>query len=173
MKVVTISGKAGHGKDTVAQMLYENLTDRGDRVLIIHYADLLKFICRQYFGWDGSKDEAGRHILQFVGTDVIRKQRPDYWVNFVIDIISLFKDHWDWVIIPDTRFPNEIGELKKRRFDVTHLRVIRDSFNSGLTTEQMKHPSETALDHVIPDMYVENNGTLDELRVSVNKLFKE
>lgn len=173
IKVVAISGKARHGKDTVAEMLFEHLSDQGYRVLITHYADLLKFICRNYFGWDGAKDEAGRHILQFVGTDVVRKQKPDYWVDFVIDMLSLFKDHWDYVIIPDTRFPNEIDKLRRRKFDTTHLRVVRPNYDAGLSQEQMSHPSETALDAVRADIYLKNDGTLEDLRNAVNQLFKE
>ena len=83
MKVVCISGKAQHGKDTTASMIKECLEQRGERVMIVHYADLLKYICRTFFDWDGNKDERGRHILQYVGTDVIRKKSPNYWVDFV------------------------------------------------------------------------------------------
>lgn len=83
MKILLISGKAQHGKDTTAGMLKEQLESDGYRVLIAHYADLLKFICRQYFDWNGEKDEAGRHTLQYVGTDIIRKEHPDYWVDFL------------------------------------------------------------------------------------------
>ena len=74
MKVITISGKAQNGKDTTARLLKDVLEDDGNTVLIAHYADLLKYICKQFFGWDGNKDEQGRHTLQYVGTDVIRKE---------------------------------------------------------------------------------------------------
>ena len=45
-KVICISAKARHGKDTAAEILKEYLEHKGQRVLITHYADLLKFICR-------------------------------------------------------------------------------------------------------------------------------
>ena len=44
MKVVCISGKAGHGKDTVAKIMNERLLNDGHRVLITHYGDLVKYI---------------------------------------------------------------------------------------------------------------------------------
>ena len=78
MKVILISGKARHGKDTLAGMMKEELERKSKRVLIAHYADLLKFICKNFFGWNGEKDDNGRALLQRVGTDVIRKQNPDY-----------------------------------------------------------------------------------------------
>ena len=90
MKVITISGKAQNGKDTTAGLLKAALEADGYKVLITHYADLLKYICKQFFGWDGQKDDAGRHILQYVGTDIIRQKRPDYWVGFVTSILELF-----------------------------------------------------------------------------------
>ena len=103
MKVITISGKAQNGKDTTAGLLKAALEADGYKVLITHYADLLKYICKQFFGWDGQKDDAGRHILQYVGTDIIRQKRPDYWVGFVTSILELFPNEWDYVLIPDSQ----------------------------------------------------------------------
>ena len=56
----------------------------GYSTLIVHYADLLKYMCKTFFGWNGEKDEFGRSLLQRVGTDCIRNVEPDYWVDFVI-----------------------------------------------------------------------------------------
>lgn len=50
MKVITISGKAQNGKDTTAGLLKAALEADGYKVLITHYADLLKYICKQFFG---------------------------------------------------------------------------------------------------------------------------
>lgn len=165
MIVIPISGKAGHGKDTIAGFIKEELEKRGKTVLITHYGDLLKYICKQFFGWDGQKDEAGRSMLQYVGTDVIRKQEPDYWVDFIIHFLRLFNGEWDYVLIPDARFPNEVYKIRDK-FPSIHLRIIRPGF-SMLTEEQQKHKSETALDNVTPDMWASNAGTLDTLRESV------
>ena len=173
MKVILISGKAQNGKDTVAGSLHKALIDDGKRVLVTHYADLLKYICRNYFGWDGNKDENGRQMLQYVGTDVIRKQNPTLWVDFVAMILKYFHENWDYVIIPDCRFPNEVSTMIDNGFDTIHLRVVRDNFESPLTEEQQKHPSETALDDVEPDFYIKNNGTLDKLNKTITKWIKE
>lgn len=172
MKVVCISGKAQHGKDTTASMIKECLEQRGDRVMVVHYADLLKYICRTFFDWDGNKDERGRHILQHVGTDVIRKKAPDYWVDFVAGFLEIFDNEWDWVLIPDTRFPNEV-DLMRTKFGATHIRVVRPDFASPLTTEQQNHPSEVALDEEFPDYYLTNSGSLDDMRETVNTWIKE
>lgn len=162
-KIICISGKAQHGKDTSAGILKDILEKCGYRVLITHYGDLVKYVCKTFFDWDGEKDEAGRSLLQFVGTDRVRAQRPNYWVDFVVSIVQIFHDQWDYVIIPDSRFPNEVDCFKEAGFDVTHARVIRAPFVSPLTTEQQMHISETALDGVRADAYIPNFGSLEDL----------
>lgn len=157
MKIITISGHAQNGKDFCANLIKQKLETRGEKVLIAHYADLLKYICKTFFGWDGQKNIEGRTLLQYVGTDVIRQKNPDYWINFLIGIINLFPDEWDYVIIPDTRFPNE-NDLMKEYFDVTTVRITRPNFDNGLTEEQQNHESETALDNYGFDFYIVNNG---------------
>ena len=167
VKVVCISGHARAGKDTTAEMMKKELENEWNhKVLTIHNADLLKFMCKSLFGWNGNKDENGRHILQYVGTDVVRKQDPDFWVSFIIKVLKLFPNEWDYVLIPDVRFPNEISELKKAGFDVLHVHINRQTEND-LTEEQRNHPSETALNHTIPDETIENNGNLNDLNKRV------
>ena len=161
MKVICISGKARHGKDTLANYLEDGMQFWHKRVLIAHYADLVKYVCKTFFGWDGVKDERGRTLLQYVGTDRVRAVSPDYWADFVVNILSMFKDEWDYVIIPDTRFPNEVELLKHYGFDVSLVRVVRPDFDSGLTEEQKQHPSETALDDYVYDYIVENTSLGD------------
>lgn len=164
MKVVLISGKAQHGKDTTAGFLRDELETQGTNVLIAHYGDLLKYICTMYFGWDGQKDAAGRSLLQHVGTDEIRRQEPDFWAWFVCKMLSFFPDEWDYVLIPDCRFPNELTLPEDFNFPTTRIKVVRPDFDNGLSEEQKAHPSETALDNVKPDFVFCNNGTLSDLR---------
>ena len=158
MKIITISAKAQHGKDYTANLIKERLESNGSKVLIAHYGDLLKYICKTFFGWNGEKDDFGRTLLQHVGTDIIRKQNPDYWVEFIVSILKLFPNEWDYVIIPDTRFPNENNNLKEQGFEVTTVRVIRPNFDNGSTEEQKKHESEIALDNFRFDYLLVNNG---------------
>ena len=172
MKIVCISGKAQHGKDTAASIMADNLRSAGYRVLVTHYADLLKYICKAFFGWDGKKDEDGRWLLQYVGTDVVRAQDPMFWVRFLASVIRMFQDEWDYVLIPDTRFPNELGAWKTYGFDAKHVRVFRPNFNNGLTESQQNHPSETALDDIPADYILENTGSISEFVVAVHDMVK-
>lgn len=163
MKVCCISAKAQHGKDTAACIIKEYLESHGNRVLITHYADLVKFVCMKFFNWDGQKDEKGRTLLQYVGTDVISSQQPSYWVDFIISILKFFENEWDYVLIPDCRYPIEVTRMQDN-FDTTLLRVERPNFDNGLTTEQKKHPSEVDMDNYQFDTIIYNDSTLEAFK---------
>lgn len=166
MKVLCISGKAGAGKDTYANYLADELRSDGFKVLITHYADLLKFVCKNFFDWDGEKDEHGRWLLQYVGTDVVRAHDKNYWADTLMRLLVCLEGFagWDYVIIPDTRFENEIEVVKAHCFPVLHIRVEREEDGIEMTDIQKSHPSETGLDDAEYDLIVENYGDLQELR---------
>lgn len=164
MIIIPVSGKAEHGKDSFARFLCNEITSSGKTCLIFHYADLLKFICKQYMGWNGEKDQAGRTLLQFVGTDEVRAINNNFWVDYAIEFAKVFQHRWDYMIIPDTRYPNEIDSWKKvPGFDVRPVRVVRPDYVSSLTYEQLHHISETALD-TYPFRLRVVAADLDELR---------
>ena len=109
MRVVAISGKAESGKDTIAKEIKYLLEEQNYKVMIIHFADVLKFVCRQYFDWDGQKDDYGRSLLQQVGTEMREKNNPNMWVNITKELIRGIGAEFDWVLVPDTRFKEEIN----------------------------------------------------------------
>lgn len=160
-KVICIGGQARHGKDYTAMKIKEELEQGGYRVLVTHYADLLKHICKSFFNWNGEKDERGRHILQYVGTEGVRNQLPNFWVDFIIQMLELFNknnENWDYILIPDTRFPNEIDRLIEAGYETMYLKVIRYDFDNGLNEEAQSHISEHALDEYEPDVIISNTG---------------
>lgn len=157
--IILLSGKSGSGKDFVANTMKDILEEDGNKVLITHYADLLKYILKTFFNWDGKKDENGRQLLQTVGTAKIRNIDPDFWVDFIRFILSAFYKVWDYVLIPDARFENEIGKIKNNlcaSYNVITVRVERNNAEPKLTLEQQQHESETALDDYVFDYYYEN-----------------
>ena len=144
MRVILISGSARFGKDSTAFMMKELLEKQKKKVLIIHYADNLKLFAKNYFGWSGQKDQKGRELLQWLGTDVVRNNYEDTWVDMIIALLKGIKTLYDYVIIPDVRFPNEIDKMCDN-FNCITVRIIRPDFENGLTDEQKNHPSEVAL----------------------------
>ena len=149
-KIICISGKDETWKDTVADILREELRGEGQRVLIARLADPLRHICRDWFKWDDKKGPAG--LLQCIGTDLVRAQNPDFWVDFTAGLIAAIRDRWDYVIIPDCRFKNEL-DLERYGFTPLHLRA------DGPRERQ----AETELDSVEPDERLANHTLCDEL----------
>lgn len=145
-KIYLIGGKAQNGKDTLAGFMKHEFERAGKKVLILHFADYLKYICKNYFGWDGTKSDEGRYILQHVGTDLIRAKKPDFWITAVRELIEVLGEEYDYYLIPDTRFKNELS-LNVSGMETKTIRVKRLDFISPLTLEQQNHQSEIDLDY--------------------------
>lgn len=154
--IILISGKAEAGKTTAANIIKGLLLEqkRDARVAIIPYAAQVKATAKLLFGWDGKKDEAGRRLLQWWGTDVVRARYPDHWVEEVMRLVDVARDQLDYVIIDDVRFPNEITRWQTAWFPTLTIRVERPGHENALTPEQRRHPSETALDMFPHDCHV-------------------
>ena len=158
-KILLVSGEAQNGKDTFAIAATKILNGKGITTKTVHFADSLKAKAKE-LGHDGLKDGPGRTFLQKLGS-IIRAKDINHWVDLVVKDCKMFPDA-DIIIIPDTRYPNEIQRFVEAGFDVAHIRVKRPNFDNGLTDEQKNHPSETALNDVTPDAYIYNDGTLKD-----------
>ena len=172
-KIILISGKARSGKNTVGDYLAEQLRAKGYKVVEDMYAKYIKGYLKDYYGWDGvTKDEAIRTKLQQLGTEKIKQELnfKSFHAKRLAEDFQIVQDDFDYFIVTDTRFEDEIYTLKAYFGDniVTTLRVERQKdFTGGLTGEQLQHTSETALDNFIFDEVIYNIGTLEELH---NKL---
>ena len=171
MRVILISGSARFGKDSTAFMMKELLEKQKKKVLIIHYADNLKLFAKNYFGWSGQKDQKGRELLQWLGTDVVRKNYEDTWVDMIVALLKGIETLYDYVIVPDVRFPNEIDKMCDN-FNCITVRVIRPDFDNGLTDEQKNHPSETALKDYPMEYELINDGDLKKLLETTRTFLK-
>lgn len=179
MKIIMISGKAGHGKDTFATILKEQLVNDTKKVLIIHFGDPVKDALTRYYNWDGKKDEHGRAMLQRLGTEILRHAYPTYWAEIIAKFISATAQDWDYVLIPDLRFYNEFETVCKYNTNVCTIRVNRFDnqgklyYNTNMTDEQRCHISECALDDFNFNYIIENRSDIDALRESADLLIKE
>jgi len=172
-KIFLISGKAQHGKDTVAKMLQDKLLGR---TLILHYADYLKMIARLYLKWDGNKDDTGRTLLQWLGTERVRVglKNPLFWTKTVCDAIEITFERYDYFCVPDCRFPNEIF-YPMARFPgiVSSINVVRVGYENPLSEKQRNHLSETSLDGFRFDYIIESESGLDMLHAEVDKFIEK
>ena len=172
MQIIGISGKAESGKTTTALLLQEELNKRGISTCFINYGDLVKYVAKQYYNWQGEKDQKGRTLLQYIGTDLGREKVDNsIWVNMIINIIKILQYNYNVAIIGDCRFPNEYEEWNKYKkdFNMIKLRIERPNYKNKLTKKQKQHLSETALDNYCFDYTIINNDDLNKLKNEVNK----
>lgn len=112
-----------------------------------------------------------RAWLQEHGTELRRADDPDYWTKALwnrIDAEALdsgaFRGAYEYkVVIPDTRFPNELESIKARSGLV--IRVDRP----GVQYYGDGHISEHALEGYEYDAYFVNDGTVVDLQTKVAK----
>lgn len=103
-----------------------------------------------------------RLVLQLLGTEGGRQViHPNVWVY---SLMSKYTDE-DYWLIPDTRFPNEAEDIKKKKGFLIRVSTNRAGTVSG-------HASEVSLDDYKGfDYTIDNSGTLDELIKKVDLIF--
>jgi hypothetical protein len=174
MKVFTVSGKARHGKSTVGEFIKEYYESKGHKVCVIAFARHIKAYAKEFFGWDGREETKPRDFLNEIGTDLIRIKmgRQMFHINRTVEDIEVLSHYFDVFIVADARVVLEV-ETMKEKFNAINIRVERPNFESDLTSEQKNYCNETALDNYDKfDYYIENDGTLEDLKDKVNDLLK-
>lgn len=172
MKVFLISGKAEHGKDTLADCIIDLL---GDKAVKLPLASMVKFVA-QLAGWDGKKDKKGREVLQYIGTERTREEcnYPNYWECRVIEMIEILSYKYEYFIIPDCRFQSEVNTLISRfEEDAIDIRIVRPNHTSMLTKEQLEHRSEIELDAYVFNYYVNNSCGTDWVRQQAKMILEK
>ena len=156
LKILVISGKAGSGKSLLAEHIkrtYEQVFNW--RVAELAFADPLKMVAKNLYGWDGNKGQNGRELLQRLGTDIIQKNNQFCWVNCIANIIKGLSSEYDLFIVSDLRFFHEIDHLKDS-LPEADIVTIRVEGKTSLHDEQAQHISETELDYCLFDYYFPN-----------------
>lgn len=163
---VAVSGLAGDGKDTLADVLVEEWGFLKDSL-----AFDLKVLARDEFGWDGKKDVRGRRLLQKLGTEAGRTYDPDIWVKRLLPRINQVIEHHQRVVVPDARFQNELQILHAAGF-LTVL-VVRGGFWERIWRRWGRrsswHASERDWRGWDFDVIVYNTGSVEDFRVQVRK----
>ena len=193
--IISISGKIGSGKDTVADIIQS--MDISRKWEVKKWAGKLKQVATLLTGipmekWEDQefkKTELGpewgmtvRDLLQKLGTDALRNGlHENTWVNalmseYLATTITIGINEWDYWeedvlpnwIVTDTRFPNEVKAIKEKGGIL--IKIERDTSNIIGTG----HISETALDDYTEwDYVIDNNGSLLDLRMKIKDIFLE
>ena len=162
-KIILISGKAHSGKDYCAKLLKNKLEKEGCKVVIDRFAKYIKSYLKDYYGWNGVKDEEYRHKLQWLGTERIKQDLnfKSFHAKRLAEDFQIFEDEFDYFIVPDTRFPDEIYTMLSAfgKDKVITIRVNRiDKDVTKDLGELSKHSSEVALDDFKFDYMITNSG---------------
>lgn len=186
MAIIGLSGYAGSGKDTVAQMIQELQPDKNWQIKkfsgklkqmasLLTGIDVKKFE-DQNFKKDGTvimmhnillpesfKKYQIREFLQFLGTECVRDLLgEDIWINALLKDYDYEKDNW---IVTDVRFLNEAEAIANYGKIGYCIRINRGNAINA-------HPSETALDKYVLDYRLDNMGDLEDLRNDVEYMLK-
>ena len=171
-RVIGIAGKARAGKDTAADIIIDAMPYYNK----ISFADPLKKMLSVGLGLTesqlyGSKKEiidprygkTPRQIMQSIGTEWGRNMIcQDIWVNAVKDHIENEKNEFSYYIIPDLRYESEAHMIRKMNGLVIHTKR-KDKIKSN-------HMSEHGIYVEGTDLVVENNGTLEHYKSTINDI---
>ena len=108
-----------------------------------------------------------RELLQFLGTNIIRKYYPTWHVDKLKAKISGGGNNY---CIDDLRFLNEVDSIKD--FNGIIIRIVRPNKVDD-RADVTSHRSETEQDSIVADYTIINDGTLDNLKNKVAILIKE
>ncbi len=173
MTVFGCLGDISAGKTTVGKLLAPwGFT-------LLNYADPLKEIATEGFGWDGIKDARGRRLLQVVGTEAGREYNQNLWVDKLAQSIEehYLYDKQRRFVICDVRFENEMSWITEQAGG-TLLHVRREVAEAIANRNEKPHASEVEWKNAVrtkkfPIIEVDNNGTLPETFSNLYKTITE
>lgn len=192
--LIGITGYAGHGKDSVANTLrehgyvivrfgyriYQTLeainpmiqTDNHGNDLWTgntphHYGVRLSVLLAQY-GWEQCKRQFPdvRELLQRTGENLKPIHGDDVWARPTMKHVDKLLAGGTRVAIADLRRPIIEGEPIYERGGVV-WRVHRPNFENGVG---VSHISERDIVNFIPEEHIDNDGTLEKLKIKVEIL---
>lgn len=189
-RCLVIIGKAGAGKDTVADMILD--MKQSPRPRPFRFSQPLKDAVGSIFGWapnmlgdlkykeerldkpmktiDGRNLWTRREVLQYVGTDVFRTMDSEVWVTAALRAANSVTNAFDTsgFICTDCRFPNELEALQKHFGSVYVVKLVKVG---GTQTEASTHASETEIDNLgATKVYSLDAGDFDGLKAVAHQL---
>lgn len=176
-RLIGLVGRRGVGKDTVGDYLVSRHGFRKqafarpikEACALLFQVDPLVFEDRTLKETPLKYNLSPRQMAQLVGTDFFRNQvSPTFWLDYFEDWLASHRD--EAVVVTDVRFQNEVDLIRKLGGEVWFI-----ARNTGDRNEVADlHISESGIDSLSNiTRTVPNDGTLEELHASVERLLEE
>lgn len=164
--IIVISGKQFSGKDTLAKIILQNLTN----FKRIGLGDGIKIEYGEQKGLSFEEIEKNKPLyradLQALG-NLRRSQDIDYWIK---KVISLPQD----IIVPDIRVQREYDYFKNEHAFMIRVNSSKENRAKRGTLAAENDITETALDDITDwNSIVTNDGTYEELLFQAQKVVKD
>ena len=167
--LIGFAGKARSGKDTAGKYLVDNY-----QFAHYYFAKPLKDGAKAMFNLTDEQIEnkekviepwgrSPRELYQLLGTDVARSIDVRVWIKNAEMFIK--KRAGFSVVITDVRFSNEAEWIRKQGGVVIYLESKTRGINDGTG-----HASENGLNGDDVDVYIENDGTINQLYEKIEAL---
>ena len=169
---ILVAGKPGAGKTTFSNILVDIFKLHGMISERRSFASGVKKYARDILEWNGSKDRAGRKLLQFVGEHGRLVSNGNKWASEVIKDL----DNLDVIVIDDFRYPNEFLEIASSFYRTFTVKIETPlSKFEDIDRDVLYHPSESSLDSFpLWNFLVYNRKeSLDDLKDTARALFFE
>ena len=108
-----------------------------------------------------------RKLLQTVGTDICRALDKQVWIRLTMYEITMNKEHGgcNKFVVSDIRFDNEAEFIHNLLGSVWCVTSTRGEYDT--------HSSEKGVDEKYISCIIANNGTMEELREGVKRVYKQ
>jgi len=159
-RIIIINGTGGAGKDTFVSFCSEI-----EKVLNVSTVDKVKEAAKILVGWNGEKDEISRKLL--VDLKQLSIAYNDAPTKYIVKMSEEFKNSDDKIMFVHIREAEEIEKAKKllnaKTLLITNPRVkLIVSNDSDGKVNEYKY-----------DYYIENDGTLEDLKEKAKKFIEE
>ena len=187
MLIIGLLGHQGVGKNYLAEYIYNIISEKNKKVIILAFADHFKIDCIakhniEYEKVFNNKDYETRQLLQKIGTEEGRnKYGLDIWINILYNWIKILnvRNKIDYFIISDVRFQNEVNWIKKLNGIVIKINapnrhnkcLLKESENNREILNNIKnHKSEIEIENIINYDNIINNDYDDNINESINNI---
>ena len=168
MRIFLLCGKAGSGKNEVANIIKKELP----KTVITSLSKYIKLFAFEMTDWDGNDNTKPRTFLQEMG-DNLRSINEDFLINRLTEDFKVYNQYYDNIVVSDIRLINELEKIKEiNDYKVITIRINCTDCKRKLDETEKQHHTETELDNYDNFDYVIENNYNEELVYIIKDILK-